>query len=314
MLVGEIAFAGAYFVVALLLFNRFAIDRQRNRLKDAFVLCGFVLLGIAVFAVEGLSLHMILQLVLGILIFNGMLISYGSRISLVYIALGVLFVLASLGLGYRLIAQAMLIGAMDEVAMMRGLRGERNGSKMLEARRDVLQLSAGAFFILLFYLVRADISGMVLILTILLGVILINYARLYRRNGLSRLIYSLERKKTTLGNGALWLAMGSLVAASFLNPPSMIIIFAAMFIGDSLATIIGMAVRSPRLPYNRSKSIGGTFAYFLSTSLIAFPVVGPVSFLVGLVAAVIESIPWGLDDNFAVSFIITAAILVGKAL
>lgn len=303
-----------YALIAILLYHRFVIGKRSKRTKDVAILACFVLLGIVIFALEGLPAFIILQLTLGVLIFNGTLISYGSRITIIYILLGILFIAASIGLGYRLIAQAMLIGALDEVAMMKSLKESFGNDKKVETNRDILQLCAGAFFILLFYFVNQQTSGTVLILSIFAGIILINCARLYKRNWISRIIYSLERRNTALGHGALWLAMGSLVAASFLNAPSIIIIFAAMFIGDSVATIVGVSTDTPRLPYNKKKSIGGSAAYFLSTALIAYPVVGPISFLVGFVAAGIESIPWKLDDNFVVSFIITAAILVGKML
>jgi uncharacterized protein (TIGR00297 family) len=87
-------------------------------------------------------------------------------------------------------------------------------------------------------------------------------------------------------------------------------------VGDGSATLVGRAVRSPRLPWNPEKSVAGAaalaiaggcagifLAWWTRSSISPMPpmlfvILAPV--LAGLAAAAVESIPVRLDDNLTV--------------
>ena len=108
--------------------------------------------------------------------------------------------------------------------------------------------------------------------------------------------------------------MGTLVAASFLTGNYVIAVFSAIFIADSFSTLVGINLKTPRLPYNKKKSIGGTFAYFISVLLISYFFIGPISFAVALLAAFAESQPLHLDDNFDVAVVMVAFFIIAAHL
>ena len=97
--------------------------------------------------------------------------------------------------------------------------------------------------------------------------------------------------------------------------------------GDGMATLAGRAMPIARLPWNRDKSYGGLIAFILCGGAAAIalaiwtaPAVSPVpclTFLVvaplaaAVVAALVETIPVGLDDNLRVPA--AAAMVLGTA-
>ena len=86
--------------------------------------------------------------------------------------------------------------------------------------------------------------------------------------------------------------------------------------GDGAATLAGRAIASPRLPWNRDKSVAGTVAFIICgavggvtlawwtsaaivpTPPIAFTIAAPI--FAAIAAAFVESIPVRLDDNVSV--------------
>ena len=298
----------AYVVMITMLVYRLVAVRDRKKWKKLTLFSLFIALGVLLFTYEGASPIVVVQLILGMLIFNGMIPTYGSDINFVYIAFGIVYILVSYVMGLTLIAQAMLLGMLSEVAMMRDLK-ERIGNRRTEVRRDAVQMAAGAAIILLFYFLNINLASVVLLFIIMAGIFLVNMAKERKSERISKLVYGLERRNTALGLGALWLALGVLIAISFLGKPYIIVVFAALFIGDSAATIVGVTYSGPKLPYNSHKSIAGSFVYFLATFAISFPIIGWLALPAAALAAFVESLPWKLDDNFAVSLALVAAFL-----
>jgi len=82
--------------------------------------------------------------------------------------------------------------------------------------------------------------------------------------------------------------------------------------GDGMATLAGTSVRSPRLPWNRDKSIAGLMAFVLSGALAAIVLlawtnaapIAPWMIVLGCLAALtaglVETIPIRLNDNISV--------------
>ncbi len=298
----------AYVVMVTLYVYRFIVAKDNKRWQKLTLFTIFMALGIILFLLEGASGGALIQLILGMLIFNGMIPTYGTDINFVYIIFGIGYILLEWLLGLSFIAQAMLFGMLSEVMMMTSVK-ERHANRAIEVRRDMLQALFGCLFIAAFYFFSAATADVLVLSMIMLGVFLLNYAKTMHRRTFSEFIYNLERRNTALGHGALWLAMGTLIAISFLAKPYIMVVFAALFIGDSMATIIGVTYKSKKLPYNKSKSMAGTVAYFLSTFVVSYIFIGWVALPVAILAAFVESIPWKLDDNFSVSIVLVAVLL-----
>ena len=78
--------------------------------------------------------------------------------------------------------------------------------------------------------------------------------------------------------------------------------------GDGFATIAGKAIRGPRLPWNRDKTwsglaafvAGGTFSALLISVWMRYPAGAWHIVIAVLAAAIVESLPLGVDDNITV--------------
>lgn len=94
--------------------------------------------------------------------------------------------------------------------------------------------------------------------------------------------------------------------------------WAILAVGDGVATIAGRGIPSPRLPWNRDKSVAGSVSCALTGGAAgillcwwtqpALHVPAPLAFVIGapvaaaIVAALVESLPGRLDDNLSVPF------------
>lgn len=132
-----------------------------------------------------------------------------------------------------------------------------------ERYRDYFQISAGVLTIAIF--AYAGMKGRILILFIVLFIYLSgNILYLNNQNRIANLVYMMEREDTKLGLGSMYLAAGFLLVLAFVRSLSVIYIATFMImIGDSLATIIGMKIRSRKLIYNKGKSVAGFLAMLI---------------------------------------------------
>ncbi|WMT50887.1 MAG: hypothetical protein RE471_07890 [Ferroplasma sp.] len=144
------------------------------------------------------------------------------------------------------------------------MNNEKKGKDIKrETYRDYFQISTGVITILIFFL--DGIKGRVLVLLAVLLIYLAgNILYLNNKNRLADIVYRMEREDTKLGLGSMYLAAGFLLVLAFTRSLPLIYISAFMImIGDSLATIIGMKIRSRKLFYNRKKSIAGFLAMLI---------------------------------------------------
>lgn len=95
------------------------------------------------------------------------------------------------------------------------------------------------------------------------------------------------------------------------------IAWAFLAFGDGVATLAGKAMRIGPLPWNRDKSWGGLLAFFLAASAAGIAVGFWMDYrrplviaLAALIAAVVESLPLGVDDNVTVPFASAVALVV----
>lgn len=93
--------------------------------------------------------------------------------------------------------------------------------------------------------------------------------------------------------------------------------WALLAFGDGVATLAGKAIRGASLPWNRDKSWAGFIAFFVVGSAMAIAVAywmdyrEPVVVLIAaLAAAITESLALGIDDNLAVPFAASVALVI----
>ena len=184
-----------------------------------------------------------------------------------------------------------------------------------EFYRDYFQIGTGVITILVF--LYFGVNGKIIVLfTILMIYLFGNMLYLHGDNKITYLIYKMERDETKLGLGSMYLASGFLLVLAFVNSLSLILLSAfILMIGDSLATIFGMKIRSRKLFYNKKKSMAG-FAFMLIPSIIfgVFFLIYYYSIIYSLIGTVSESLSNRIaDDNVTIPvsivlihFIITA--------
>jgi dolichol kinase len=305
-----------YALVLLLLAYRVMCAKRR----EIAYLVVFLVAGAALALYEGADP---LLMLLGVLIFNGMVSTYHSRANYAYFLLAVFFVLPTLipqpfGMAAStyyysptLIPQAMLLGFMSGAYFFMGRTG--GASVSVERKRDMIQMVLGLAILGSFVFISAFFVRGLLAPAIIAASAIGNFSVSNRKSAISRALHSFERGGAILGQGAMWLAAGTLAAMSFLNNAGLAAVLAAIFIGDAAATLVGTAYKKP-LPYNKKKSAAGTLAYFAATALFSFPFAGYLGLLVGAVAALAESFPIHIDDNFDTAVLLTVLLaLLGYA-
>jgi dolichol kinase len=144
------------------------------------------------------------------------------------------------------------------------VNNERKGKDIKrETHRDYFQISTGIITLIIFAM--DGIKGrMLILLAVLLIYLAGNILYLNNKSRLANIVYTMEREDTKLGLGSMYLAAGFLLILAFIRSLPLIYISAFMImIGDSLATIIGMKIKSRKLFYNRKKSIAGFLAMLI---------------------------------------------------
>ncbi len=284
-------------IAILLLAYRVGCAKRRELL---FLLAaGIAAAGLAY--VEGTS---IVTMLLGLLIFNGLAHSYGTRNNYLYLALAAMFVLFMQSAA-QLAAQAMLLGFLSSAYLF--ARRAHRSNPALETNRDIAQAALGICFVAIFAITGASAAEYAAVYAILAASLLANYAASGRKSRVSAFLRSLEREGAAFGQGAMWLATGTLVAVSFLPAELVLPVLAAIILGDAVATLAG--TRYPMaLPYNKDKSVTGTLAYFAAAAAVSVPFVGMLGLLVAALGAIVESLPLHLDDNFDTSVVLTAVL------
>ncbi|MEM0139923.1 MAG: hypothetical protein QXZ44_04845 [Ferroplasma sp.] len=172
----------------------------------------------------------------------------------------------------------------------------------IETNRDYFQIAAGIVTLLIFLI--AGLQGRIIVLiTVFLIYLVGNILYLNNKNRIAVMVYSMERDNTKLGLGSMYLAAGFLLILAFVR--SMPVIYISIFIlmiGDSLATIIGMNMHSPKLFYNHKKSVAGFLAMLIPSMLFGFiDLAFIVSFVYATGATFAESISNRVaDDNITI--------------
>jgi|ACXJ01.1.fsa_nt_gi Cytidylyltransferase family. len=200
----------------------------------------------------------------------------------------------------------------DATALKMIMKNEesRGSNRHIEVIRDLLHMGAGAILVALALGYGEGHLRIALTIAVFPFYYAGNYFSLYPGSRLGRAVHSLERPSTALGIGAIWFAAGTLIALGLVNStPALGVVLFATTIGDPLATLFGTRFNSPRLPFNRKKSMAGFSAILISSSSFSYLLLGIAGIFLGVVAALAESFSYyPLDDNFAIPVILGTAV------
>ncbi len=184
---------------------------------------------------------------------------------------------------------------------------------MIEIDRQLAHLNIG-LFVLLSLVLLGQFYATAFAFALLLGFLLLSYYAAHQFGGLGfagsalqKLLELFERRGSPHFEGAIWYPAGLLLPLSILPPPSLAA--AAIFIlaaGDSASTIFGLRGKR-KLPYNRKKTVLGTAAFFIFSS-ISVAMAGIPAIIASLACAIAESLELGVDDNLTVSLVATAIL------
>jgi dolichol kinase len=291
-------------IFALLLIYKLYLD-IKSFSKFNLSLYLFLAFGFILFEIESRGIEAILYLSL-LLLFNLLATNYGSKKGIVFSIL--LLVALPFSKSGILLAQSGFLGIMPSMLKLIENSENKKENKRLEISRDFVHLIIG-IAIISFAALLPDPRQLIVAL-IIMGFILGSYT-IISKGKFSRMLYKFERKNTYFGSGAIWLALGALLAMGFIFSRNFLIaVLAAIFIGDPLATIVGVKFGKHRIFYNRKKSVEGSSAYFAAVLAVAYPFIGLYTLPVALIAAFVES--WGIkiDDNLMVPIILSILLFL----
>jgi len=291
-------------VFALLLMYKLYLDiKSFSKFNLSIYL--FLAFGFILFEIESRGIEAILYLSL-LLLFNLLATNYGSKKGIVFSIL--LLVALPFSKSGILLAQSGFLGIMPGMLKLIEKSESKKENKGLEISRDVVHLIIGIAIISLAALLPDP--RQLIVALIIIGFILGSYT-IISKGKFSRMLYKFERENTYFGSGAIWLALGALLAMGFIFSRNFLIaVLAAIFIGDPLATIVGVKFGKHRIFYNREKSVEGSSAYFAAVLAVSYPFIGLYALPVALIAAFVES--WGIkiDDNLMVPIILSILLFL----
>ncbi|MDE1846636.1 MAG: hypothetical protein KGH52_01105 [Candidatus Micrarchaeota archaeon] len=298
-----------YIISFTLLLYRVAVNDKPSKLAQLAV---FLIIGIILAIYQGANLMLFISI---LILFDLMAHTFGSKSAVVLSATGIVFIIiASQAMHTHLIAQAILLGLLAEVNLI-GLKQHNVANKKVETRRDLVQIGFGILIIGMLHFFNISRPELAVILLILLGYLVANYANTRKDGRVGRYLFAMERKYTKFGEGASMLAIGTLLAFSFVfDAKYIMIVISAIFIGDALATIIGMRWNGIKLPYNKKKSLAGSIAYFAAVMVLPYLLYGIVAVPIAIIATLVESLPIKTDDNLSVPAVLIAIYLLVEIL
>ncbi len=180
-------------------------------------------------------------------------------------------------------------------------------NKRVEIRRDVFEMVMGAVLLLIIVLVQYYSAIYIVVLLSLLGYSISGLVP--HKSSMYAFLNSLERTGAFFGEGAIYLAVGTLLMVSFIHArPLLLTGIIALFFSDSLATIAGVTYGKHKLAYNHGKSVEGALVFWISASILAYPLIGLYSLLIGAILSIVESVSGShtVDDNISIAIAMIA--------
>ncbi|MEM0156962.1 MAG: hypothetical protein QXN26_02720 [Thermoplasmataceae archaeon] len=184
----------------------------------------------------------------------------------------------------------------------------KGNDKRREITRDIVQIGAGIAMILLVLIMGEKHGRIAITMAVFPFYIIGNYYALFPVGSIAKTLFSLERESSPLGMGAIWFAAGILIAMGIVHStPILAVIIFVTTIGDPMATLFGIKIHSPRIPYNRRKSVAGFMAIFLFSGIFGYFMIGFAGLGIAFVSAVVESMAYyPFDDNFILPVVLGA--------
>ncbi len=165
-----------------------------------------------------------------------------------------------------------------------------------ELARKILQIIIGLGLLAMVALWGAEPAVTLLFAVLAAGSLLFHLkARGHALPLADSLLSRLERPGAARGEGAMTLAAGLLMGLTLLPLPLAQVSIILLSLSDSAAALAGRG-QTLRLPHHPQKSYLGSAA-FIVAALPAYFLAGWDGLLMVLIAAILESLPSGLDDN-----------------
>ena len=179
-------------------------------------------------------------------------------------------------------------------------------NKSKEINRDLIQIFLGIVLVAVIYFLPHPGAIDIIFALIILSYACNNLLANLKLSPLYRKAVDLERKNVTYGLGATYLAASTALIMGFTHSTNMLLFgIVALFFADSIATIVGVSLRrAAELPYNRFKTIIGSFAFFVVAAIAGFYLLGYYGILFALILAFVESLNLSLDDNIRTGIVV----------
>ena len=172
---------------------------------------------------------------------------------------------------------------------------------MDEEIRQCVHMAICAFALCCLYVAGRELSALLFLLGAVAALFLLQLLYLGAKLPvLTHFFGILKRRQKDHDLGLIWYLAGLCIIFSFLPSTQKILVATiALGIGDGLSTLVGMK-GTHHLPYNRKKTLEGMCAIFFASCLPAVYFFGAFGVAFGIVVAVVESLPLGLDDNLSI--------------
>ncbi|MCS6875325.1 MAG: phosphatidate cytidylyltransferase [Aquificaceae bacterium] len=173
----------------------------------------------------------------------------------------------------------------------------------LETRRKIFHMFALLLWLIPVYLFPFWLTLLLFLLVILLNILTVLRVRIDRLSFYYGLVYGLEREKNYSKPGiqALWANLGIFLSFLLFGKESAMVSVVVLAVGDAFASIVGIRYGRTKIG---SRSVEGTFAFFLSTFLVLMLFIDLWrALMVSLFSAFVEALPIRLDDNFTVPLV-----------
>jgi len=167
----------------------------------------------------------------------------------------------------------------------------------LELRRKLFHIFSILLWLMPLFLLPKPLLLLLCLLVNLLNLSLVFKLGRYRLKPIYDLVYYFERDKNFEKPSiqALWLNLGVFLSFLFFPKECSAVGVVITAVGDGFAGIVGYHFGKTKIG---NKSLEGALAFFVSTSLVLFPFLGPKAFLVAFAGTLVELFSKRVDDNF----------------
>jgi len=185
---------------------------------------------------------------------------------------------------------------------------------MREVMRRIIHIGFGVVVLLFLYLLGKEgfeYAEAALFTFFILGILIVDRKLKKRKIPLvDLLLEKVERPNVMPAHGAFWYGVGLLLIISFLDNVNYIYAsIAILAFGDGVATLAGRYGKV-NLFHNKNKTLEGSAAFFVASSIAAYPFIGMTALPLSLICALFESINLNFDDNLVVPLVCVVFFLL----